>query len=139
MSKVINVEAKLVSRVVETRKTGKRIRGATLPPPDSTVNSTVDFSGCTDAQILDLAERAVVISRQQKLRKSTDPAEWAVKEWHLDASAYLRAERSMKPGDDLRRALARCSDAERIALLNELAARYRAADADESETEADDE
>ena len=137
MSKQIDVSAKTVSRIIETRKPGSLIRGASRPPADSTVDCTVDFSGCTEAQIYDLAERAVVIAKQAKLRKSTNPAEWNETAWNIDASAFLRAERSTNPAADANRAFARLSDAERVALLNELSARYRAADSDESETEKD--
>jgi hypothetical protein len=123
MSKVINAESKLVTRTVETRKAGKRVRGEKLPPPDSIVESTVDFNGCTIEQVYDLAERAVVISQQQKLRKSTDPADWAVKVWNLDAVTFLRAERSTDPMEDARRALARLTPEMRKLVMDEQKAR----------------
>ena len=126
MGKVIDATTKTVSRFVETRKAGAKagfITGEPMPEADSVVAMIVDFSACTQEQILDLAERSVVISWQGKLRKSKDAADWAATEANIDAAEYLRTERPTDPVADARRALKRLSPEMLKLIKDELAAR----------------
>ena len=121
MSKSIDVLLKTVTREVNTRKPGA-LKGPKGVPsvPDSTVSLTVDFSQCTEAQLLDLAERSVVIAWQSKLRASEVPSDWDRRSERVDASEFLRTERIVDNKAAAAKAFARLTDAERKELLQSL-------------------
>ena len=137
VAKVINEQARTVSRIVNTRKPGKRKPGMPVPPPDSVCEVTSDFSGMTLAQIMDVAERAAVIDWQGKLRKSSNPADWKVGSVTIKVADMLRAERTIDPKADAAKQLSRLPEDVRRAFLMAELAKLRGEDEDDASDESD--
>lgn len=119
---IVDLTKRTVTKTVETRKPGKRVRGAPIGAPDSIAENVIDFSGVPDETVFELAARTVIITEQTRLRASTDPADWSAKQRTIDVADMMTRERVIDPKQAAQRQLSRMAPEEREAFLKEVLA-----------------